>query len=46
MQTQFLEQLDGIFRIVVIAPAEEHQTTLLGQIHLESIEVKVRAGYR
>lgn len=35
MQTQFLEQLDGVFGIVVIAPAEENQPALLGQIHLE-----------
>lgn len=35
MQTQFLEQLDCVFGIVVIAPAEEHQATLLCQIYLE-----------
>lgn len=35
MQTQILKQLDGVFGIVVIAPAEKDETTFLGQIHLE-----------
>lgn len=36
VQAEFLQQLDGILGVVIVAPAKQHQSTLLGQIHLKA----------